>query len=48
MKPTTVRRVAEMIWLGHDMLDTANFVHGFDPVFGSEVEENFRQARQKR
>ena len=42
------RRVDEMIRLGHDVLDTANFVHGSDPVFGSEVEENFRQARQKR
>lgn len=35
------RRVDEMIRLGHDVLDTANFVHGSDPVFGSEVEENF-------
>jgi len=35
------RRVDEMIRLGHDMFDTANFVHQADPVFGPEAEENF-------
>jgi hemerythrin-like domain-containing protein len=35
------RRVDEMIRAGHDMFDTANFVHDTDPVFGPEVEENF-------
>ena len=35
------RRVDEMIQAGHDVLDTANFTHRSDPVFGPEVEENF-------
>lgn len=35
------RRVDEMIKSGHDVFDSANFVHEADPVFGPEVEENF-------
>ena len=35
------RRVDEMIRLGHDMFDTANFSHAADPVFGAEAEEDF-------
>jgi len=35
------RRVEEMIRQGHVELDTANYPHTFDPVFGPEVEENF-------
>lgn len=35
------RRVDEMIRLGHNVLDSANFTHRSDPVFGPEVEEDF-------
>jgi len=35
------RRVEEMISLGHDTLDAANFRHVADPVFGKEIEQNF-------
>jgi len=35
------RRVDEMIRMGHDMFDSANFTHQADPVFGPEAEENF-------
>ncbi len=35
------RRVDEMIRMGHDVLDTANFAHVGDPVFGPEVQQNF-------
>jgi len=35
------RRVDEMIDQGHNALDSANFRHRSDPVFGPEVEENF-------
>jgi len=35
------RRVDEMIRQGHVTLDSANFTHQSDPVFGPEVEQNF-------
>ena len=35
------RRVDEMIRRGHDTLDTAEFSHRPDPVFGSEAESGF-------
>ena len=35
------RRVDEMIRMGHDIFDSANFAHEADPVFGPEAEENF-------
>ena len=35
------RRVDEMIRMGHDMFDTANFVHDEDPIFGEDVESRF-------
>lgn len=35
------RRVDEMIRSGHDIFDTANFVHIADPMFGPEVEDVF-------
>lgn len=35
------RRVDEMIRLGHDFFDPANFPHHADPVFGPESEVNF-------
>ena len=35
------RRVDEMIRSGHNVFDSANFIHEADPVFGPEVEENF-------
>ena len=35
------RRVDEMIRLGHDTLDTAEFSHRPDPVFSSETESGF-------
>jgi hemerythrin-like domain-containing protein len=34
-------RVEEMIADGHNFIDPANLPHSSDPVFGSEVEENF-------
>jgi hemerythrin-like domain-containing protein len=37
------RRVDEMIKEGHISFDTASFVHGDDPVFGAEVEQNFNR-----
>jgi len=35
------RRVDEMIRMGHDRFETANFVHDADPLFGAEVENSF-------
>ena len=35
------RRVDEMIRTGHDELDTAEFTHRPDPVFGPETEAQF-------
>jgi len=35
------RRIDEMIRLGHDFFDAANFPYQADPVFGPETEENF-------
>lgn len=35
------RRVDEMIRGGHDIFDTASFVHIADPMFGPEVEDMF-------
>ena len=35
------RRVDEMISMGHDMFDSADFSFQSDPVFGPEVEQNF-------
>ena len=35
------RRVDEMIRLGHDFMDSANYSHHEDPAFGPEVEQNF-------
>jgi len=35
------RRVDEMIRMGHNLFDSVNDVHGADPVFGPEAEENF-------
>ncbi|MDH4074171.1 MAG: hemerythrin domain-containing protein, partial [Gammaproteobacteria bacterium] len=35
------RRVDEMIRLGHDFFDAANFPYEADPVFGPETEEDF-------
>jgi hemerythrin-like domain-containing protein len=35
------RRVDDMIRQGHEVLDSANFPHESDPVFGPEVEQNF-------
>jgi len=35
------RRADEMIRMGHDQFETANFVHDTDPLFGADVEDSF-------